>query len=100
MSDTARHIAAAARFTRSACAGTISLTSTAEFHRWWAEQHRANTFAVDRIRFDQLDGWHFATVTGNLAHDSGRFFTVEGLNVHEPGVQDWSQPVIFQPEIG
>lgn len=90
----------AARFTRSACAGATSVTPTPEFHRWWAAQHQGNTFEVGQIPFDQLDGWHFDPVTGNLAHDSGRFFTIEGLTVRAPGIADWSQPVIYQPEIG
>ncbi len=52
--------------------------------------------------FTRLDGWSFAPDTGNLAHRSGRFFTVEGIAV-ETGTAPfphWQQPIIRQPEVG
>lgn len=88
------------RFTLSACTDAAPATSLEEFQQWWDERHRSTTFEVSEIPFDELRDWHFDPDTGNLAHDSGRFFTVEGLNVHVPGTTDWSQPIIFQPEIG
>lgn len=72
----------------------------AQFHDWWAERSRLGRFAVTRIPFSALDAWHFDTHTGNLAHRSGRFFTIEGLRVRDNGVDTWSQPIINQPEIG
>src|ERR1700738_1092050 len=77
-----------------------SLMSTGEFHDWWAERHRAGHFSVERIPFSQLTNWHFEPAPGNLGHDSGRFFTVEGLHIRNGGVQTWAQPIINQPEIG
>lgn len=77
--------------------------STAEFHAWWAERRQAGGFSVERIPFDALDSWEFDPLTGNLGHASGRFFTVEGLQVRDGGnggAEIWSQPVINQPEIG
>ncbi|MEW1657076.1 NDP-hexose 2,3-dehydratase family protein [Streptomyces sp. NPDC093707] len=77
--------------------------STAEFHAWWAERRQAGGFSVERIAFDDLDAWGFEPGTGNLGHTSGRFFTVEGLQVRaggNGGAELWSQPVINQPEIG
>ncbi|WP_051871835.1 NDP-hexose 2,3-dehydratase family protein [Streptomyces sclerotialus] len=74
--------------------------STTEFHAWWAERRQAGGFSVERIPFDALDSWNFEPRTGNLGHESGRFFTVEGLQVREGGAEIWSQPVINQPEIG
>ncbi|MFB7631997.1 NDP-hexose 2,3-dehydratase family protein [Streptomyces sp. NPDC056149] len=81
----------------------MSLLSTAEFHAWWAERRRAGGFSVERIPFHDLDAWEFDPGTGNLGHASGRFFTVEGLQVRaggNAGPELWSQPVINQPEIG
>jgi dTDP-4-dehydro-6-deoxy-alpha-D-glucopyranose 2,3-dehydratase len=52
--------------------------------------------------FDALVGWRFEDDSGNLVHESGRFFSVEGLDVRtdrgESGT--WMQPIINQPEIG
>ncbi|WP_326943848.1 MULTISPECIES: NDP-hexose 2,3-dehydratase family protein [unclassified Amycolatopsis] len=77
-----------------------SMMSMVEFHDWWAERTAAGHFAVDRIPFAELGDWAFEAGTGNLGHKSGRFFTIEGLQVREGGVPTWSQPIINQPEIG
>jgi oxidase EvaA len=71
-----------------------------EFHEWWAERHRAGHFSVERIPFSALESWAFEPDTGNLCHTSGRFFSVEGIQVRESGVDTWAQPIINQPEIG
>lgn len=69
---------------------------------WLEAERAANGYRVERVPLDALDGWHFASDTGNLAHRSGRFFTIEGLRVYlEPGrVPRWHQPIIVQREIG
>ncbi|WIX90473.1 NDP-hexose 2,3-dehydratase family protein [Amycolatopsis sp. DG1A-15b] len=76
------------------------LSTLEDFERWWAERHRAGRFEVDRVPLTELDAWHFDPGTGNLGHESGRFFTVEGLQVRFGGVVERSQPVIHQHEIG
>jgi oxidase EvaA len=75
---------------------------TAELRRWLAERRAANSYEVRRIPFAELDRWAFDPDTGNLRHDSGQFFTVEGLTARTDygGVAQWSQPIINQPEIG
>lgn len=93
---------AARRFARSAQVTESWVTSNAQVDAWLAEQHRTNRFHVARIPFSRLRGWRFRPDTGDLAHDSGRFFSVEGLHVRtdfETG-GSWSQPIINQPEIG
>lgn len=75
----------------------------AAFDAWWAERHKANKFEVTPIPFAALDDWKFDPDSGNLGHTSGRFFTIEGLQVaaESPhGVFGWGQPIIHQPEIG
>jgi oxidase EvaA len=74
--------------------------STRAFHDWWSQRLRAGRFEVERIPFAGLDAWSFEAGTGNLGHASGRFFTIEGLQVRDGGVDTWSQPIIHQPEIG
>ncbi|MFE9840275.1 NDP-hexose 2,3-dehydratase family protein [Streptomyces goshikiensis] len=97
----------ASRIARSAAAPEGAQLRTGDFAAWLAERGRANEFRVDRIPFARLEGWSFDGRTGNLAHRSGRFFTVEGLHVTEEGppygdgpYADWHQPVIRQPEVG
>ncbi|BAL90278.1 putative NDP-deoxyglucose-2,3-dehydratase [Actinoplanes missouriensis 431] len=73
-----------------------------EFGDWFAERRRAQKFDVTRIPLDDLDGWHADPETGDLGHHTGRFFTVEGLDVTSSGreVDAWQQPIINQAEQG
>jgi dTDP-4-dehydro-6-deoxy-alpha-D-glucopyranose 2,3-dehydratase len=82
-----------------------------EVSGWLHERALAHEFAVNRIPFAELRGWDFRPETGNLVHQSGRFFSVEGLRSaprrhpsaagagDEPGAAV-CQPIINQPEIG
>jgi oxidase EvaA len=91
------------RFARSAAVTADGVAMrTADFPEWLADRGRAHRFRVDRIAFADLDGWSFEPATGNLAHDTGRFFSVQGLHVTvgEGAILDWQQPIIVQPEIG
>lgn len=91
------------RFTLSAQALDSAVTPNPVFREWFAEQRRTNRYDVRRIPFSELVGWHFEDSTGNLVHDSGRFFSVEGLKVRTEWNgrgASWSQPIINQPEIG
>ncbi|MFF4806066.1 NDP-hexose 2,3-dehydratase family protein [Streptomyces sp. NPDC001351] len=94
---------AALRVVRSALSTQGTVTATPDFRSWFAEQLAvARTTTVAGIDFADLVGWRFADDTGNLVHDSGKFFAVEGLSVaaaHGP-VASWSQPIINQPETG
>ncbi|MFF4729938.1 NDP-hexose 2,3-dehydratase family protein [Streptomyces mirabilis] len=56
---------------------------------------------TETVPLDHLHGWHHDRSTGFIAHESGRFFSVEGLLVERqsPGAA-WGQPIINQPETG
>jgi oxidase EvaA len=73
-----------------------------EFHRWFAHRRDREAFQVGRIPFEELRLWSTDPGTGNLVHDSGKFFTVEGLSVEVSAgpVKQWSQPILNQPEVG
>ncbi|WP_433335400.1 NDP-hexose 2,3-dehydratase family protein [Spirillospora sp. CA-294931] len=92
----------AARLAGSAWCGDGVVTATAEFRRWYAERESIDVAEVQRIPLSSLEGWETLPGSGNIAHRSGRFFTVEGLEVRSPGapVPAWQQPIINQPEIG
>nr|WP_269330205.1 NDP-hexose 2,3-dehydratase family protein [Kineosporia babensis] len=66
---------------------------------WLEARRRAVGAQVRRIPFAELDQWSFEPGSSNLRHHSGRFFTVEGLDVRGPQ-SSWQQPIIVQPEIG
>lgn len=94
--DTAR------RFARSAAATEGVAGSLDDFRAWFAGRHAAHQFEVTEIPFSGLDGWRFQEATGNLVHDSGRFFSIEALRVRTDPEHggSWVQPIINQPEIG
>jgi oxidase EvaA len=57
---------------------------------------------IAAVPFKELKGWHFDTETGNLCHDSGKFFSIVGIDVYknQDGIFKWKQPIINQPEVG
>lgn len=90
------------RIARSAAARHGAGLRTEDFHTWFEGRRRSHHFKVERIPFSRLEQWAFDEDTGNIAHVSGRFFTVEGLRVSraEGPHQEWHQPIIKQPEVG
>ncbi|MEU6701242.1 NDP-hexose 2,3-dehydratase family protein [Pseudonocardia sp. NPDC046786] len=72
------------------------------FRSWFADHARVAGNQVERVPLEQLDGWSAEAGTGTIRHDSGRFFSVEGVHVQvEDGpVPGWEQPIINQPEVG
>ncbi|MFG2016546.1 NDP-hexose 2,3-dehydratase family protein [Actinomadura geliboluensis] len=69
---------------------------------WLAERRDRNPFEVTGVPFARLDGWAFASGSGDLVHRSGRFFSVEGIRVRagRGPVRTWEQPIINQPDVG
>ncbi|MFB4285472.1 NDP-hexose 2,3-dehydratase family protein [Nonomuraea sp. MTCD27] len=76
--------------------------SAIDVHDWLREVAGHTYMRVTRLPLEELDGWREDPATGNIHHASGRFFTVEGLDVRRPdwAVPAWSQPIINQPEAG
>ena len=68
---------------------------------WISQRRDAIDSNITRIDFDQLRKWGFDD-SGNIRHESGQFFSIQGLHVsefpHRPTA--WDQPIIRQDEIG
>ena len=64
-----------------------------------AERTRAYDHVVREVPLSALPRWQLGTV---LRHDTGRFFTVEGVAVETSfgPTPRWTQPILVQPEIG
>jgi dTDP-4-dehydro-6-deoxy-alpha-D-glucopyranose 2,3-dehydratase len=90
------------RIARSTLASDGGVLSNAQFHQWLDARRRQQVQRVERIPFAAMRSWSFRPGSGNLAHDTGRFFAVEGLRVETDfgPVPAWTQPIISQPEIG
>lgn len=70
---------------------------------WVKSRMSQNQYSVNVVPLENLVGWQFDSVTGNLGHSSGKFFLIEGLNVKiktDDTTQCWQQPIVNQPEIG
>ena len=76
--------------------------STDEVMAWIKRRNREVVVQVDKVPFVDLRGWRFDGMTGNLVHDSGKFFSIVGIDVktNTGCEQRWTQPIINQPEVG
>ena len=70
--------------------------------RWLHERRAAQRCRVERIPFHALRGWRFEPDSGDLVHESGRFFRVQGVRVQcdFPAPLRFEQPIIDQPDVG
>lgn len=71
--------------------------------RWIASRLAAPDLKVRAISLFDMNGWRVEPETGNISHESGRFFTLSGAYVRHrtPGGElVWDQPVIDQAEVG
>jgi oxidase EvaA len=88
------------RFTESAGTLDSPVLPLADFDAWFAGRRAACDTQVDRVPLDRLRDWR-TLPGGDLAHVTGRFFSIRGLRVRTDANPDgWSQPIIVQPDIG
>ncbi|QVQ51819.1 NDP-hexose 2,3-dehydratase family protein [Spiractinospora alimapuensis] len=88
------------RLTRSAEEPLVDGAEWSWFRAWWNERRRDDRMLARPVAFDALSTWGFDRESGDLAHDSGRYFTVTGLRVRRHGVTVRDQPILHQPETG
>ena len=57
---------------------------------------------VERVPLSALSDWYTDDATGAIRHVSGKFFSIQGVDVRIPNalVPHWDQPIILQPEVG
>ena len=75
--------------------------SSEELKEWITRRNREVSVCVNPIPFSEMAGWGIDE-DGCLRHDTGRFFSVQGIHVEtDYGTNSgWDQPIIVQPEIG
>lgn len=76
--------------------------STAKAVEWVQTQNEDVRVNVEKIQFNQLKDWKLDRESGSLKHCSGKFFSIQGINVKTNWgkINEWEQPIINQPEIG
>lgn len=75
--------------------------SAQEIKNWINQRNQEVQVSVERIPFSRMEKWH-SEQDGSLRHDSGRFFSIMGIDVHTEyeKQEHWQQPIISQPEVG
>lgn len=70
----------------------------------WLELKRQNpSFFATLVGLSELKSWSTEVGTGNITHQSGAFFSIEGVSVASNGlreVNNWDQPILNQKEGG
>ena len=70
---------------------------------WLEEKRGSYDVRTEEIGVNALDKWHADPQTGNISHESGKFFSVVGVKVAGAKgreVLSWTQPMIKQEECG
>lgn len=75
--------------------------SSVELEEWIRQRNREVKVDVQLIPFDRMEGWR-VDENGSLRHNSGKFFSIEGIHVETDygETPSWDQPIINQPEVG
>jgi oxidase EvaA len=89
-------------FLKSAFSYDNPFITTDEVIEWIKKQNDKITVLIKKIPFSELRMWHFDSDITRLQHDTGKFFSIDGLriNTNWGEVPTWDQPIINQPEIG
>lgn len=70
----------------------------------WIQQARLSaSLHTTLVPLDDLGGWSRDRLSGNIAHETGRFFSVIGIHCRHRVDRveiEWDQPIIEQPETG
>ena len=69
---------------------------------WVEAQNEAVDVRVQQSSFRALDQWAYREDSQSIRHDSGKFFSIDGIRVRTNwGYKaEWEQPIINQPEVG
>ncbi len=89
-------------FFKSALTKDSEIMPSAKVLDWLKEKNTETKYSLNQIPLEKLKLWHFDAGTGNLVHDTGKFFSIEGIEVSTNWgrIDQWQQPIINQPEIG
>jgi oxidase EvaA len=76
--------------------------SNDEFKEWFKQHCKPEEFIVEQMPLSKLEKWHIAEDRSRIYHESGKFFSIEGIHTETNfnGNHKWDQPIINQPEIG
>ena len=71
--------------------------------QWLGEKKRTYEVDIQEVGIKDLDKWRVDEATGNISHDSGKFFSIIGVKIEGAKgreVMSWTQPMMKQKECG
>lgn len=76
--------------------------STNDIIEWLGGLNQKNHMSVDVVPLSLLNKWSFDDSSGDITHNDNGFFEIRGLQcfTNWGEVQEWEQPIIYQPEVG
>ena len=80
---------------------SYTVHSLDEIEKWISDSNFKVKVELNQTALSELNSWNYSPL--KLSHDSGRFFSIEGLRVHgmvNGKTTQWDQPIINQPEHG
>jgi oxidase EvaA len=78
------------------------LHSFSEIFDWIHGQRKKIRVDIKKIPLEELKHWSFDKFFSRFLHGSGKFFSIEGIQVQSNfgKINEWYQPIINQPEVG
>lgn len=70
---------------------------------WLKERQESYPVTVEEVGINDLQGWKADPQTGNIEHESRKFFSIIGVKVTgaaDREVPSWTQPMLKQEEVG
>ncbi len=70
---------------------------------WLKERQETYPVTVEEVGVYDVQGWKTDPTSGNITHDSGKFFSIIGVKITgaaDREVPSWSQPMLKQEEVG
>lgn len=89
-------------FLKSALTKQGAFQCTDKLTGWLREQNEKTAVRIKPCSITHIPGWSYDEEAGRIRHQSGKFFSIEGILVNTTwqGGRSWQQPIINQPEIG
>jgi len=88
-------------FLKSALHHQSEQTSVEQVLSWLVRQNNKIEVSVTQCPLKAIKGWSCDKKVGLIKHQSGGFFSIEGINVASNCLQEkWQQPIINQSEVG
>jgi oxidase EvaA len=79
-----------------------ALHSFEEIIEWVNYWRKNTTLKIEEIPIKECRNWYTDEKTGNIHHESGKFFSIVGMRASSEDREQkgWDQPILAQPEVG